>query len=309
MAKKKRHHYIPKFYLEGFVDPHNKPYIWSYEKGISIIRKATSSNIAVQKYYYAFPTFEGAKDSDTVENALAAIEGEVAPVFKKIKSQENLEEEEKYWFAIFLALMMTRVPNFRDNVERAAAEIIKKSGTILASNAEQFEYFIRRFEEETGEKIKIPLDELRKFWLSEEYEIVIEPHFSLGIFYEIFQDFAPIFFNMNWTFLIATDDFKFVTSDNPLCYVDPTHDQESWYGVGLANRNIEVTLPISKDFAFLGTWGKKEGYTQSSNRIVKSVNHRTCLNAYKFVFASQKSDGLNRIVQRYIDTSPMLKVS
>lgn len=308
MAGKKKHHYIPKFYLEGFVDPHNKPYIWVYEKGNPTIRKATSLNIAVQKYYYAFPTPEGEKDSDTIENALAAIEGEVAPVFQKIKAQKNLEEKEKYWLAMFLALMMTRVPNFRENVERATSEVMKKTNKILASNPEHFESFIRRFEEKTGEKIKVPLDDLRKFCLSDEYEIVTKPHFSLEIFLSLFEDFAPIFFKMNWRFLIATDDFKFATCDNPLCYVDPTHDPKSWYGFGLGNKNIEVTFPISKDLAFLGTWTKKDGYTQSTNNLVKSVNHRTCLNASRFVYASQKSGGLNRVVQRYKDSAPRLEV-
>jgi hypothetical protein len=62
-AKKKRHHYIPRFYLEGFVDPLNKPYIWVYEKGNPNIIKATAENVAVRKHYYSFVTAGGNEDS------------------------------------------------------------------------------------------------------------------------------------------------------------------------------------------------------------------------------------------------------
>ncbi len=70
---------------------------------------------------------------------------------------------------------------------------------------------------------------------------------------------APIFCDMKWAFFKATDSDKFVISDNPLFRVDPTFQAGLLSGMGLLNKNIEVTLPISKDLAFLGTWGKFEG--------------------------------------------------
>ncbi|GFP43024.1 hypothetical protein HKBW3C_02156, partial [Candidatus Hakubella thermalkaliphila] len=135
MTKKKRHHYIPRFYLDGFVDPHNEPYIWVYQKGNPNIIKSTAENIAVEKHYYSFTTPEGSKDSATFENVLAEIEGQAAPIFQKIKNHESLDEQERSLFAIFLAFIMTRVPNYRENVERATAELIKKLSMRWASHS------------------------------------------------------------------------------------------------------------------------------------------------------------------------------
>ncbi|GFP32830.1 hypothetical protein HKBW3S42_01137 [Candidatus Hakubella thermalkaliphila] len=166
---------------------------------------------------------------------------------------------------------------------------------------------IESFERDTGDRIDMPKKELQKFILDGQYDIKVNPQFSLGMV-TLAKDLAPIFYHMNWAFLEATDDYKFVTSDNPLFYFDPTHDARSFYGVGLLNKNIEVTFPLSKDLMFLGTWEKFDGYKQLNNRLVKEVNRGTVISALRFVFSSQYSDGLNRLVQKYKDSAPTMKL-
>jgi len=308
MVKKKRHHYISRFYLEGFIDPNNKPYIWVYEKGNPNIIKATAGNIAVQKHYYAFTTPEGEKDSETFENLFAEIEGKVAPILKKIKDHEILNDQERFLFAIFLAFTMTRVPSYRENIERATGELIKKINMILASHPTGFKSMIKKFERDTGSKIGMPIEDFQKFVLDGEYDVKVNSQFSLGMVTPSAKEFAPIFYRMNWAFLEATHDYKFVGSDNPLFFIDPTHDPRSFYGVGLLNKNVEVSFPISKDLMFLGTWQKLEGYKHCDNRLVKEMNRRTVISALRFVFSSQYSDGLHRLVQKHKDSAPRLEV-
>jgi len=50
---KKRNHFIPVFYLKGFVDPHNEPFLWQYERDCKAIKKVTPKNIAWRKYLRA----------------------------------------------------------------------------------------------------------------------------------------------------------------------------------------------------------------------------------------------------------------
>lgn len=305
MVKKKRHHYIPRFYLDGFVDPHNEPYIWIYEKGNSDVRKASAENVAVEKHYYSFITPSGDRDSETFENALAKVEEKVAPILEKIKNREHLDDEERGGFASFLALTMTRVPNYRTDIEKSTGELIKKISMKMASNAAGFESMMGKMEKETGNKIEMPVEELRKFMLNGEYDVKVDSQFSLFMI-GLAEELAPVFFEMSWAFLEATNDYKFVTCDNPLFYYDPTHDPKSLFGVGLLNKNIEVTFPISRDLIFLGTWGKLQGYKKLNNNIVKKFTHRTIISALRFVFASQNSEQLNKIVQKYKGSSPRM---
>ena len=308
MNKKKRHHYIPRFYLRGFVDPHNKPYVWVYEKGNPNITKATVENIAVQKHYYSFIRPSGDIDSETFENALAKIEGKVAPAFEKIIHHEDLNNQEKGAFAVFLAFTVTRVPNYRKNVERSFGEIIKKILVVLASSPVAIKSMIEGVERDTGKKMAIPVEEWQKILLDGQYNIEVKPQFSLETI-TIAKELVPIFYGMSWAFLEATEDYKFVTSDNPLFYFHPTHHPKSFYGGGLANKNIEVTFPISRDLMFHGTWGKFEGYEKLTNEGVKEMNRRTVISALRFVFASEYSHNLNGLVQEYKHISPKIKVS
>ena len=109
---------------------------------------------------------------------------------------------------------------------------------------------IRTSEKETGNKLNSSLEDLRDFVLSEKYKIKVEPQFSLFMM-EMINDFGPMFHKMNWTILIS-DDYRFVTSDNPLFYDDPTHDPKSPYGVGLLNKNIILTFPITQRVGPIG---------------------------------------------------------
>lgn len=309
MGIKKRHHYIPRFYLYGFVDPHNEPYVWVYEKGNEKIIKSTSKDIAVKKHYFSFLTLDGERDSDTLENIISGLESNTPSVFKNIVEEKSLREEDKIYFATFLALMMVRVPNFRKNVENATGESIKKINIIQASNKKFFEDMIRQFEKDTGKKINMSIEEFRKWILDGKYNIKVNPQFSLAMIISFVNELSHIFLGMKWTFIKSTEEYKFLTGDNPLFYCDPTHDPNSFYGVGLLNKNVEVTFPISKDLALFASWKGETGHIQGKNKIVKEINRRTVLSALRFVFSSEKSDIINKFIQKYVGSAPKMKVT
>ena len=271
MGQKKRHHFLPKFYLKGFIDPHNPPFIWLYEKGEPLIQKRSPINIAVRKHYHSFVTTAGERDSETVENIFADMEDKAAPVIRKIKNEETLNEQDRKQFARFLAFMMTRVPKFRNDVE----------------------ILVKRESEKKHAKFTVQPEKLGEF--------------SLGATH-IAEYFIRDFIAMKWTFFKATQEYKFVTSDNPVHYVNPKNETNSNYRSGLTDKNIEVTFPISKDCMFLGTWIGKEGYEQGNNSLVKKYTKRTINSAQCYVYASQKLDVLNRLVQKYIDRVPQINI-
>jgi len=139
MAKGKsvRHHFIPQFYLQGFVDPKNPPFVWIYRKDNGVIIKSSVKDTAVHSHYYSFKTKTGTRDSQTLEKLFSKLEGSTSTIFKKIFNKESLSNEERSRFASFLALTLIRVPNFRENmIDKPTAELMKRMYVIMASHKE-----------------------------------------------------------------------------------------------------------------------------------------------------------------------------
>lgn len=308
---KKRHHYIPQFYLNGFIDPTNKPYIWVYDKEGDGIIKSTAKDIAVTEHYFSFKNMDGAKDSETIENFVSNLEGIVSNVLKKVLKGDALTNNDRADFGYFVSLMMVRTPNFRRNIETAFAEVAKKVMEFSAASKNGFEATVKRYEKETGNDLGMPVEEARQVYLNldKHYQLKTNPQVSLGMLLSHMDDYARLFFNMKWLYLKATEDYKFLSGDNPLYYSDPTHDHHSFYGVGLCNKNIEVTLPLSKDLCALGTWHGRDGYLQATNQVVKVANQRTVVASSRFVFGSERLEALKSFVKKYKDSAPKMKVS
>ncbi len=309
LAKKTRHHYNPVFYLEGFIDPKNHPFVWVYEKGKDCIFKSKPENIAFERHYHSYITTTGEKDTETLEDILNKFETPAAQIFEKLKSFHMPNEEERKIFSRYLGISLTRVPNFRKNVESAVAKLFKFFLEMNASNEQIFKEMVDSFEHDTGKKIGMEIETLRKYQLEGKYDIHVKPHVSLSMIF-LGLELSEIFNNMTWVFIKATDRFKLLTSDNPLYYDDPTRNHNVFFGVSLTDKNVEVSFPISSEVAFIGTWEKnlREGFIQGSHELIKNINRKTVASALRYIYSSQRTDGIARLVQKYKNIAPSMKI-
>ena len=310
--KSVRHHFIPQFYLKGFVEPQDVPFLWVYRKDTGAIIKSSVKDTAVHKHYYSFKSKPlGTRDSQTIEKWFNNLETSVSMVFKKILNKQELNNNERSDFTSFLALTLTRVPNYRENmINNPTAQLIKRMEIIKASHKQHYEARIKQYEENTGNKITVPVEKLRQHVLKGNYDVKIaNPDYSLNFMFKIARDVAPVFHAMNWAFFETTDEEYFLTCDNPLYYMDPTYKSGSFYGVGLMNKKLEVTFPLSKNLALLATWGDLKGYHIATSKIRNTLNRRTIISAQNFVFSPVKSTDLGMLISKFKGSSPRIKVS
>lgn len=295
---KKRHHYIPVFYLNGFTNKNGCLYI--YDKVDKPVFESSPEGIAYENHYFSFMTPHGERDSETVENNIMLLEGEFARVVKKIHNCEDLTVDDRIVFALFMASMIVRIPNMRDNIRKSTGETIKHISVFMASHKENFERMMEKYERDTGKQIGMNVEELRQ-WMKnpDNYDVTVDKQYAIAMALSLLENFARVFFQMKWAFLRATDDYKYMTGDNPLQYIDPTHNPRSFYGVGLANKNIEVSLPLSKEICAFGSWKYREGYIQANNQHVKHLNKMAVTASVRFVFADKKSEDIDKFVKKY----------
>lgn len=304
---KKRHHYLPVFYLNGFTTKDG--FLYVYDKESKPIFESSPEGVAYENHFFSYMTPQGNMDSETVENHISELEGDFAKAIKKILNSEPLSENEHITFAYFVASMMVRVPNFRDNIRKSTGEMIKHVSVFMASHKENFASMIAKYEKDMGKKIGMDVEKLRQWMLnSDNYDVGVNPQYATGMALEQLEDLAKIFSQMKWAFIRASDDCKFLTGDNPLKYIDPTHNPRSFYGVGLANKHVQVSLPLSKEVCAFGSWEYREGYIKANGMQVRHLNRMTVMATRRHVFADKKSEIIDRFVKKYKGSHPVMKI-
>jgi hypothetical protein len=100
------------------------------------------------------------------------------------------------------------------------------------------------------------------------------------------ETIAPILYEMKWIFLERPNGSDpFLTSDSPAVVFNPTLPPNSFYGPGLAQDDIEVSLPLSPDLALMAQWNltKDRAYITCPSDIVDELNRRVMRNGRTLV--------------------------
>jgi hypothetical protein len=105
-----RHHYLPRFYLQGFADAQKK--IRMYRSRLGLKPVITSiANAAVETGFYAVEGDD--TESGELERNLSQIESQASPLLRALARGYRLSIEERTTFSAFLGLQMMRTPERR----------------------------------------------------------------------------------------------------------------------------------------------------------------------------------------------------
>jgi Protein of unknown function (DUF4238) len=108
----KRHHQVPHAYLKGFGMDETVRVRWRDGKAF----ETSTLNVAVESGFYDVPDPAGGKSS-RVEDVLAVVDGasvEVMAAVDRSGAPPREGAEERFTFAVFLALQMTRTTQHRE---------------------------------------------------------------------------------------------------------------------------------------------------------------------------------------------------
>jgi hypothetical protein len=286
-----KHHYLPQFYLQGFTDPDtpqgHEPYVWVHRAEERTWERRAPVNVAAETNYYVF-TDETGNESQEVEKAFGQIEGVVAPLIReKIQRQQSLTAEERLEFAGFVALMFARVPGQIEHAGNFMAEVLEKMTAmhlhVLREDPRRLEAFKQQYREEMGEE----LPDLRPEDLTMEgIRVTTKTPAALAMNLSAVTMNAQIIADMGWTFWLSSKPDYFVTSDFPFCLHDPTIPKDSIYGPGLGFKRVEVTMPITREIAFIAGWlSQGTRWRQAPRKIVEQMNYRAAMRASRFLIA------------------------
>ena len=258
--KPTKQHYVPQCYLREWVDPNTpsgqEPYIWIFNRGEKKGRKKAPSNIFVEKDLYTLNLKSGGK-SYVIEEALSDLEGRYVTVFRdKIRPHFPLTEDEHIILCAFAGIMLQRTLRHKESLEQFYDQLIKHAVA---------------FEQANGLEPKE----------SERLERFKQDTHKRGLV-EILPDITELLMRMSVAFLCAGGGAKFVTSDDPCNLFNPDLQWQRFYGPGLAQQNVQLTLPLSPDIMLCLSWSPLRGYVGWEKQQVQEANRMVVGHCYQY---------------------------
>jgi hypothetical protein len=290
-------HFIPQFYLRGFRDPavdeKRGPWLWVTDLAEGSVKCRSPKSVGHKVDYYAFPEVEAA-GLESIEGLFGKLEYAGAPVIAKLLGNPDagLVGQDKADLLFFMAFFVIRVPYFRNMMEKFAADTGKMMLQVAASHPDYFQRTIREALKDKGELTAERVEEIREWSLDDSnYTIKASPKLSIAAGFESAKDaIYPVFCQMNWTVVRSGGDLRFLTSDTPVTWVDPTLPPP--YAFGLAARKVEVTFPLGPEVCLLGTWADLPPSVKGKDRVVEEFNKRRVAFVDRYVFSA--NEGLAR---------------
>jgi hypothetical protein len=299
-SKPKRHHFVPRFYLEGFARDGK---LWLYDRERKQFRHGAPDKIAIICDYYTLTNEQGEKDC-RIEEFLSVIEGKAKTVILKLEARGNISPEERLSLAHFIALLAVRIPRFdRDADEIADAactHLIKHAVPTLAAAAE-----LLKQHREGNKPADITPESMFDFIHKEKFSVKMKRNFAIDSMLGLALKSTLEVAMMDWLVVHANTQTSFITSDNPVGYIVPPELARAGEPVfGICSQKVTKIVPLSQRVALLmGKFGGGLGHASFDRDHVRDLNVTTAEQSHAYVYARDES--LLRSIVRHtkIDTA------
>ena len=287
----RNHHYIPQFYLKGFLDPsRSKEQLCVIDKTKKYSFFTNPRNVGSERDFNRVDI--PGKPIDAVEKSLSDIEGEVARVLKYVEDNATLPKgTDMETLLYFVALLYGHNPQFRNNLSSSETTLIKQMLRASLSNPESYESWAQQ-ERDAGREVP-EYEEAKRFVEEGRFDILYGHGHHLR--YEL-QSVDKILFllrHRQWSLFIAEEGASdFVCSDRPVALItigDPPQNPDHPYnigGPGLAQSNTELTMPLNRRMALFGAFNIPSYVGMAGEKMIADFNSNTILYAKRQIYCS-----------------------
>jgi hypothetical protein len=221
---------------------------------------------------------------------LGKIDNDGSVAIAKLLRREYLTTQQARDFMRFAAAQMLRVDAYFQRTEAVFSPMFQEMAERAVRHDAAFrEALIRDFRE-----IGTSPEEVEKLMASlerGEFKMTASRDFIVTTFLVSLDQAADLFCKMEWSFLrIEGTREVFVTSDNPLVLEDV--GEGATKPLGIANPDIEITMPLSPTTVAVARWSGETGYGIIAPDSIAVLNQRTINRATRHVYASYWSDEL-----------------
>lgn len=290
----KRHHYVPEAYLAHFCGPDGK--LWVYrkdERGKAFLTSPT--NVALERFYYAFTRDDGSRDSDSLEQVFSTLESRWPIAIAELEGCRSTPEIVQTVLE-FAALQRARVPAVRDAYELMRADAADHIARVLDQHG------------------RLPPKPDGCADILDAFEISVDPESSLKAISIVLSGVQDRIFPMlGFDIVLNASPVPFITSDNPVAWFIPFLSEDAVKPYDMRpGAPLEFQFPLTPRLLLLGRSQRANQFdghrfcflSFTNPQIAKRTNRTTAKFSYAAVFSSAKN--CDSLVAKYCDVSPVM---
>jgi hypothetical protein len=238
-----------------------------------------------EDYFHAIQREDGTLDTDTIENIITRhFENDMANLYPLLRQAQPLSPEQWETFHKFAASMLVRVPRHVGTINSFLTKVLEARYAIALGQPEFVDRCASR---------GVPLEALKSAKVTAIKGFVL-PTALRGVGTPL-----VLFRQMSWCFYTAPPKTFYVTGDNPVFSCVPSRSGP--YPPGLADKDIEVTFPLTKSICAFGKWGDefncKGEYIPVNEQVASEINLRTVRAALRFVYGPENDERILALVK------------
>jgi Protein of unknown function (DUF4238) len=283
----KRQHYVPRFYLKGFVGPQDRLFV--INRPTERTFRTAPDNVAAENYFNRIEV-EG-MDPNEVEKVLAEFESETAPALEHIKAVKSLaNEEDRAALVNLMAAIALRNPWRREAIAAIYEEVERRQIEEKFGTKEAWQKSVAELKaagvwneaagvtfEDVQEALKNASPKLPK-----ELNIAIEIHYH--------DHLTELLWNRKWQLVVAADGSGgFVITDDPVCLRWTDGQPHGGLSPGFGLKQTEIIFPLSTTLALRGSFEGEENVVEADATMVATINTLIISNAQNQVYAHDHS--------------------
>lgn len=289
----RRHHTVPRFYLERFADAGGRvQQVWlpgDRQHPVSI----SSASVINDFYNVNIGTREEPKLSDFWEKRFSEVEGMAATAFDAVVDDLVWppRDEDRGAIALWVALQHLRSPAIRNQQQDHVAAVIRMQ-TAVTGIAHLKKVMTEGLRREVGDaELESEWEDLTKPG-GPTIEMGARAHISL--LRDLIEPTTQMFADSGWI-LYRFRHRALLTSDTPVTLLAHPEDHPMM-GVGLGNA-LAFLVPLSRRVGlFIGQPGLPDAHLQGTTVIARSFNSLTANNARRSVFHHPDDNPLRDVV-------------
>ena len=298
----KRHHFLPKSYLDGFT---RDGFVWLYDREKKEYRRQQPLNTAVIGNYYVFENTDGEKDY-SLESFFSKIEGSAKSSIGKLEAGGEISPEERLYLAYFIAFLMVRSPKFDRVVNEVADAVAKHVVKHAVPTVDAAGKLVQQHGEKTGGS-QISAESMFDFIHKEKFRLEVPRNTVISTMLDLAQKVTFEVAMMDWMVVHAHPSSAFITTDEPIGFIVSDEFRQSGEPVlGLASQKIVKVAPLSQKVAImLGQFGGGFGHMGMHREQVRNVNKLVASECDRYVIGRDKALVESVVKQSKVDqTNP-----